>query len=60
MTTLLMATAATAKVPDAQDARWNAWTSTGAASDRIARRRARIAFTTVFLVLAGAAVAMLL
>jgi len=55
MTTLQMAipvAAAVADTPEAQEARWIAWQSKGAAADRITQRRARIAFTAILIALA--------
>ena len=55
MTTLHMAipvAAAAVDTPEAQEARWIAWKSKGAAADRITQRRARMAFTAILLALA--------
>jgi hypothetical protein len=63
MTTLQMAIPAAAEAldtPEAQEARWIAWKVKGAAADRIAQRRVRIAFTTLLITLAGATLAMVL
>jgi hypothetical protein len=38
--------------PEAQQARWIAWTSKGAAADRITQQRMRIAFTIILIALA--------
>ena len=54
MTTLQMATPSTVDVPDtpeAQEARWNAWKSKGAASERITQRHVRIVFTAILIAL---------
>ena len=54
MTTLQMATPIAAQVTDtreAQEARWNAWKSRGAAADRITRRRIRIALAALLIAL---------
>lgn len=42
MTTLQMPVPVSAEEADAQEARWDAWKSKGAASDRITQRRMRI------------------
>jgi hypothetical protein len=63
MTTLQMATPAAVEVPDtreAQEARWNAWKSKGAASDRITQQRMRIVFTAILIVLGCVTLAMVL
>ena len=62
MTTLQMAPPAPAEVldtPEAQEARWNAWKSKGAAADRIAQRRVRVVFTAILIALAGMLAVML-
>jgi hypothetical protein len=46
--------------PEAQEARWIAWKSKGAAADRITQRRVRIAFTVILVALGGVALAMVL
>jgi hypothetical protein len=54
MTTLQMATPVAAEAldtPEAQAARWIAWTSKGAAADRITQRRTRIAFAAIVVAL---------
>ena len=56
MTTLQMAIPVAAEVPDtreAQEARWVAWKSKGAAADRITQRRIRIAFTVMVIAFAA-------
>ena len=63
MTTLEMAIPGAAEVldtPEAQEARWNAWKSKGAAADRITQRRVRIAFTAILIALACATLAVML
>ena len=63
MTTLQMAIPVTVEVPDtleAQEARWIAWKSKGAAADRITQRRMRIAFTAILIALACATLAVML
>jgi hypothetical protein len=63
MTTLQMAIPVAAEVPDtreAQEARWIAWKSKGAAADRITQRRMRIAFTAILIALACATLAVML
>ena len=55
MTTLQMAIPIAVEVldtPEAQEARWIAWKSKGAAADRSTRRRVRIAFTAILIALA--------
>ena len=52
MTTIQMAIPVASDTPDAQQARWIAWQSKGAAADRITRRRMRIAFTAILIALA--------
>jgi hypothetical protein len=42
MTTLQMPVPVSAEEADAQEARWDAWKSKGAAADRITQRRMRI------------------
>jgi len=46
--------------PEAQDARWKAWKSKGAAADRITQRRVRIAFTAILIALACVTLAVML
>ena len=63
MTTLQMAIPVAAEAPDtpeAQQARWIAWKSKGAAADRITQRRMRIAFTAILITLACAMLAVML
>ena len=63
MTTLQIAIPVAAEVPDtreAQEARWIAWTSKGAAADRITQRRMRIVFTAILIALACATLAVML
>ena len=63
MTTLQIAIPVAAEVPDtreAQEARWIAWKSKGAAADRIMQRRMRIAFTAILIALACATLAVML
>ena len=63
MTTLQMAIPVAAEVPDtreAQEARWIAWKSKGAAADRITQRRIRIAFTAILIALACVTLAVML
>ena len=55
MTTLQMAipvAAVALDTPEAQEARWLAWKSKGAAADRITQRRTRMAFTAILVALA--------
>ena len=62
MTRLQMAipvAAETLDTPEAQEARWIAWKSKGAAADRITQRRMRIAFTAILIVLACVALAVI-
>ena len=61
MTTLQMATPVSAEIADtrkAQEARWIAWRSKGAAADRITQRRVRIAFTVILIALGCVTLAM--
>ena len=63
MTTLQMATPVAAQVIDtreAQEARWNAWKSRGAAADRITQRRMRIAFGVLLIALVCMTIAVVL
>jgi hypothetical protein len=63
MTTLQMAipvAAAALDTPEAQEARWIAWKSKGAAADRITQQRTRIAFTTILIALACVTLAVML
>jgi hypothetical protein len=63
MTTLQMAIPVAPELPDtqeAQDARWIAWKSKGAAADRITQRRMRIAFAVILISLACVTVAVVL
>ena len=63
MTTLQMAIPVAAEVPEtreAQEARWNAWKSKGAAADRITQRRIRIAFTVMLIAFACVTLAVML
>ena len=63
MTTLQMAIPVAAEVPEtreAQEARWNAWKSKGAAADRITQRRIRIAFTGMLIAFACVTLAVML
>jgi len=63
MTTLQMAIPIAVEVldtPKAQEARWIAWKSKGAAADRITRRRVRIAFTAILIALACVTLAAML
>jgi len=63
MTTQQMATLVAAEVPDtreAQEARWIAWRSKGAAADRITQRRMRIVFTAILIALACVTLAVVL
>ena len=63
MTTLQMTIPVAVEVPDtqeAQEARWIAWKSKGAAADRITQRRMRIAFTAILIALACATIAVML
>ena len=46
--------------PEAQEARWMAWKSKGAATDRITRRRMRHAVTALLVALACVALAVVL
>ena len=63
MTTLQMAIPVAVEAldtPEAQEARWIAWKSKGAAADRIAQRRMRIAFTAILIALACVSLAAML
>lgn len=63
MTTLQMAVpvaAAAVDTPEAQEARWIAWKSKGAAADAITQRRARLVFTTILIALALVTLAVVL
>ncbi|OFW04931.1 MAG: hypothetical protein A3I61_17155 [Acidobacteria bacterium RIFCSPLOWO2_02_FULL_68_18] len=63
MTTLQMAPPVAAQVIDtreAQEARWNAWTSKGAAADRITQRRMRIAFAVILIAMLCVTIAVVL
>ena len=63
MTTLQIAIPVAAialDTPEAQEARWIAWKSKGAAADRITQRRVRIAFTAILIALGGVMLAMAL
>ena len=63
MTTLQMTIPIAADAPDtpeAQEARWIAWKSKGAAADRITQRRMRIMFTAILMALAGVTLAVML
>ena len=63
MTTLQMAkpvTAAALDTPEAQEARWIAWKSKGAAADRLTQRRTRIAFMAILIALACVTLAVML
>lgn len=54
MTIVQMARPVAAEVtdtPEAQEARWIAWKSKGAAADRIMERRMRIVFAAILIVL---------
>jgi hypothetical protein len=58
-----MAIPATAEIPDtrkAQEARWIAWKSKGAATDRITQRRVHIVFTAILIALGWVTLAMVL
>lgn len=60
MTTLQMAIPVAAEAPDtreAQEARWIAWKSKGAAADRLNQRRMRIVFTVILMALVGGTLA---
>ena len=46
--------------PEAQEARWIAWKSKGAAADRITQRRVRMAFTAILIALACVTLAAIL
>ena len=55
MTTLQMAKPVAAEftdTPEAQEARWIAWTSKGVAADRIRHKRMRMAFVAILIALA--------
>ena len=63
MTTLQMATAVPSLALDpfeAQEARWIAWKSKGAAADRITQQRVRIAFTAMLIAFGCGVLAMVL
>ena len=63
MTTLQMAIPIAVEGVDtreAQEARWIAWKSKGAAADRITQRRVRIAFTAILIALACVTLAAML
>jgi hypothetical protein len=63
MTTLQRVTPSTGEADatrEAQDARWNAWTSKAAADDRVTQRHVRIAFATLLIVLACVTLAVVL
>ncbi|MBI2187289.1 MAG: hypothetical protein HYU37_09265 [Acidobacteria bacterium] len=63
MTTLQMATPVAAQVTDtreAQEARWNAWKSKGAAADRITQRRMRVAVVVLLIALVCVTIAVVL
>jgi hypothetical protein len=63
MTTLQMAIPVAAEVVDtreAQEARWIAWKSKGAAADRITQRNMRIAFTAMLIAFACVTLAVVL
>jgi len=63
MTALQMATpvaAVVADTPEAQEARWIAWKSKGAAADRITQRRMRIVFAAIVIALACVTLAVVL
>jgi len=63
MTTIQMATPVTAETDatrEAQEARWIAWKSKGAADDRVTQRRVRIAFAVVLIVFVCVTLAVLL
>ena len=61
MTTLQMAPVAAQVIDarEAQEARWNAWKSRGAAADRITQRRMRIAFGVLLIALVCVTIAVL-
>jgi hypothetical protein len=62
MTVLQMAipAAGVLDTPEAQEARWIAWKSKGAASDRITRRRMRLVATALLIALACVTLAVVL
>ena len=63
MTTVQMAAPIAAEAldtPEAQEARWIAWKSKGAAADRIIQRRMRIMFTALLIATACVTVAVML
>jgi hypothetical protein len=63
MTTLQMAVPIAVEVGDtreAQEARWIAWKSKGAAAEKITQRRVRIAFTAILIALACVTLAAML
>jgi len=63
MTILPMARPVAADVtdtPEAQEARWIAWTAKGAAADRIRHERMRMVFVAIVIALAGVMLAVVL
>lgn len=63
MTTLQMTIPIAAEAldtPEAQEARWIAWESKGAAADRITQWRMRIMFTAILIALACVTIALML
>ena len=63
MTTLQMVRPVAAEVtdtPEAQEARWIAWTAKGAAADRIRHERMRMAFVAILIALVGVMLAVVL